>query len=59
MKHNDEKFVGEYAKGRLSTSKDDRCDRAKKNEDAKLRGRLGIHRANKIIAKIDEIKSWR
>lgn len=52
-------YAGTYAEKRLSTSRDDRCNRSKLNEDARLRGRLGTNTANKIIKAIDEIKMHR
>lgn len=51
--------IGRYTGKRLSTGRDDRCDREKKHDDAVLRGKVGVHHANKIIKAIDEMKSWR
>jgi len=59
MRRRNAKYIGKYAAERLSISKDDRCDWHKAKKDAQLRGHIGVHNANKIIAKIDEIKSWR
>ena len=54
----------EYLKQRLSSRNghsnyDDRCDREKQDADSRLRGAIGTHRANEIIAAIDAIKSRR
>lgn len=38
---------------------DDRCDKTKLQNDALLRGQIGITLANKMIKSIDEIKSYR
>ncbi len=48
---------GKYAENRLNTRRDDRCDESKLWEDAKLRGKIGINQANKIINMIDDYKS--
>ena len=48
-----------YAASRLNTNRDDRCDKNKEWEDAKLRGTMGANAANKLIAAIDDLKSRR
>ena len=50
-----------YISDRLqrSNGSDDRSDRGKLNADARLRGNIGSHAADKIIKHIDEMKSWR
>jgi len=49
----------DYARQRLSNSKDDRCEDSKKSLDAKLRGSMGCHKANEVIKMIDDHKSRR
>lgn len=46
-----------YAEKRLSTSRDDRCDRDKQWADAELRGKMGVNAGNRVIAMIDDYKS--
>ena len=57
FRHDD--HAGKYAEKRLSSRRDDRCDRSKLDADARLRGKVGTHRANEIIKAIDDLKSRR
>ena len=53
------KYAAEYAAQRLNNSfgvGNDRLSRDKQNADARLRGRLGVDRANKLIGALDEVK---
>jgi len=38
-----------YAEKRLQTNRDDRCDRQKEWDDARLRGQMGVQAANRLI----------
>ena len=51
--------ASDYAAKRLQTNRDDRCDRQKMWDDAKLRGTMGVNQANRLIAAIDDLKSRR
>lgn len=47
-----------YVQSRLGKG-DDRTSREKLDADARLRGKVGSRAANKVIAHIDTMKSWR
>ncbi len=49
----------EYVSKRLSSSRDDRCNQAKHDADALLRGSIGVRRANRVIEAIDDLKKIR
>ena len=50
---------GNYVGNRLSSGRDDRCDKSKLHDDAVLRGKVGERQANEIIKTIDELKMRR
>ena len=59
MRDWESKEAARYAEQRLGNSfgnGNDRLSSEKQNADARLRGRLGVDRANKIIGAMDEIK---
>ena len=47
----------EYVSRRLSRRGNDKGDRAKLNDDAMLRGKLGTRKANRLIAALDTYKT--
>jgi len=49
----------DYVSKRLSSNRDDRQCGDKKYADARLRGSIGTHQANKVIKMIDAYKSQR
>lgn len=59
IKNTDEYLRRRAELGRLSPGGDDRCDQYKLRADAELRGALGCHKANEIIAAIDRVRSFR
>lgn len=50
-------YEAEYAHKRLSNGRDDRQDPEKMWDDAKMRGKLGSHKADQLIDMIDRYKS--
>ncbi len=49
----------EYVSKRLNSSRDDRQDCGKKMNDGKLRGSIGVNKANRVIKMVNEHKSRR
>jgi hypothetical protein len=49
----------EYLNLRFSYNRDDRCDSSKLDNDAKLRGNIGVCEANRLIEIVDKEKERR